>query len=408
MSDSIMGLLNPMIALVFAAIFGGLWLRNKESKSALLFFFGHLLLACGFLIFHFSPDPDAVSWTLFMHLVYCAAATCVCLGATNRIGQSLGTPTMLAITVISSGLIVAASFGSDMNARLLAANTAYGLFYALTTQIVGRTGRRHPLDHAIYWLLVITTVQFFVRPQLAVIVGGPMSADAYRESSFYAMLMLFMAIDSLLLSLSLVAAEVFDQWRVEKEEAETDPLSGLKMRRSFESAAMTVLENKADSDAPMSMIVADIDQFKQVNDIWGHQAGDEAIAAFGELIASTVRATDICGRVGGEEFCILVHDCELGPAQRLAERIRQKFAALEHQALGPDIRITASFGVTQWRTGEGYGKLFARADAALYAAKSRGRNRVENAERSDPDAALGANPPEVGEIAEAIASKTAA
>ncbi|NQX95725.1 MAG: GGDEF domain-containing protein, partial [Erythrobacter sp.] len=86
------------------------------------------------------------------------------------------------------------------------------------------------------------------------------------------------------------------------------------------------------------------------------------------------------GRIGGEEFCILVYNCEHGAAEGLANRIRHRFATMEHEALGPDIRITASFGVTQWRSGEGYGKLFARADAALYNAKANGRNCVAGAE----------------------------
>ena len=98
-----------------------------------------------------------------------------------------------------------------------------------------------------------------------------------------------------------------------------------------------------------------------------------------------MRGTDLCGRIGGEEFCILVYDCEGEPAQRLANRVRAKFATLQMPSLGPDIRLTASFGVAQWRPGEGYGKLFARADDALYKAKARGRDEVTYAEGSRPD-----------------------
>lgn len=375
-----MGLINPAIAAIFAAIFVALWRRRPDDQSVLAFALGHILMAAGFLTFHLTPDPDAAGWALFMHVIYCLSTGCVCWAAAARVGQRLSVPALAAIGVFSGVLMFAGSFGPDMNARLIAANSAYGLMFALSAQLVARAEKRAAVDHAIFWLLVITAAQFFIRPQVAIILGGPMSAEAYRASDHYAVLMLFMGVDSLLLALTLVAAAVMDQWRSASEEAEIDPLSGLKMRRSFESAAMRLLDDNLDRNSPVSMIVADLDHFKRVNDIWGHQAGDQAIAAFGELIGRTVRATDLCGRIGGEEFCILVYNCEQAAAEGLANRIRRKFSALELDALSPDIRLTASFGVTQWRAGEGYGKLFARADAALYRAKASGRDCVVTSE----------------------------
>ncbi|MEL6529575.1 MAG: GGDEF domain-containing protein [Pseudomonadota bacterium] len=380
MADTIMGLLNPTIAAIFAAVFAALWMRDRSNRTALVFAFGYVGLAAGFLVFHFTPDPDAIGWTLFMHTIYSVSAGCVCWAAADRVGQEAKVSNLLVISIAAAALIVVGSFGTDMNARLIAANTAYGLMFALTTQTLGRTGERSAIDRTIYWLFAISAAQFFIRPQLAMIVSGPMSAEAYRESDFYAIWMLMMGVVSLLLALALMTATVLDQWRKESEAAEVDPLSRLKMRRSFESAAMDMLDQNIDRRVRICMIVADIDHFKRVNDIWGHQAGDDAIAAFGELIGSTVRGTDLCGRIGGEEFCILVYDCEESAAKGLADRIRRKFASQEHEALGPDIRLTVSFGVTEWRSGEGYGKLFARADAALYRAKSNGRDRVETAD----------------------------
>lgn len=384
-SETIMGLINPAIVGIFAAIFFALWRRQPEEKSVLAFAVGHILMAAGFLVFHLTPNPDAPAWALIMHFIYCTATGLVCWAAANRAGQRLSVPALAAIGLISGGLMFAGSFGPDMNARLMAANTAYGLMFALSAQIVARAEKRGPIDHAIFWLLIITAVQFFVRPQIAIILVGPMSAEAYRASDHYAVLMLFMGIDSLVLALTLSAAAVIDQWRTAREEAEMDPLSGLKLRRSFETTAMQTLEDNRGTDTALCMIVADLDHFKRVNDIWGHQAGDQAIAAFGELVRKTVRATDLCGRVGGEEFCILVYNCELAAAEGLANRIRRKFSELELDALSPDIRLTASFGVTQWRSGEGYGKLFARADAALYRAKASGRDCVVNSD--DPSLA---------------------
>jgi len=375
-ADKMMGLLNPTIAMIFAVIFAALWMRDRANKTVLIFALAHFLLACGFLIFHFSPNPNSMGGTLFMHAIYSVAAGCVCWGAADRVGQRVRVAPIAAISVLAAVLVVVGSIGADMNSRLIATNSAYGLIFALTAQTMARAEDRGPIDQVAFWLITITAAQFFIRPQLAMILTGPMSAADYRASDFYAIWMLVMGVVSLLVSLTLVAGTLFDQWRSVSEEAEIDPLSKLKIRRSFESAAMQLLETNFDRNVSVCMIVADIDHFKRVNDIFGHQAGDQAIAAFGELIGSTVRGTDICGRIGGEEFCIVVYDCELLAAKGLAERIRRKFEALEHEALGTGIRVTASFGVTKWRPGEGYGKLFARADAALYTAKNEGRNQV--------------------------------
>nr|WP_269748058.1 GGDEF domain-containing protein [Altererythrobacter lutimaris] len=161
-----------------------------------------------------------------------------------------------------------------------------------------------------------------------------------------------------------------------REDSENDHLTGLKMRRAFEQSAMDMIDRGTRKNVPVSMIVADIDHFKQVNDIWGHQSGDRAIVAFGKLIQRMVRADDVCGRIGGEEFCIMIWNCELDPAERLAERVREAFAAMPHDGINSDVRLTASFGVATCRPQEGFGKLFARADAALYRAKEAGRNQV--------------------------------
>lgn len=376
MANTIISLINPMMAAIFAAIFWGIWLRDRSRVSVLCFAVSHFFLASGFLIFHFAPNPEAIGWILFMHVIYSAGAGLICWGAARRVGQRMAISPIIAIFVISSAIIVAASFGSDMNPRLIATNTAYGLIFAMAAQLLSRSGARHPVDLIVFWLFVLAAFQFFVRPQISTILGGPMSAAEYRASEFYAIWMLWMGSIALLQAISLVAASLFDQWEAIKQKAEIDPLCGLKMRGSFESAVMQTLEANADQRLPMSIIVADIDHFKRVNDIWGHQAGDKAIAAFGQLIGSMVRPSDICGRVGGEEFCILVYDCELGPATGLADRVRRKFETMEHEDLGADIRLTASFGVAELRAGEGYGKLFARADAALYKAKDAGRDCV--------------------------------
>lgn len=386
-----MGLLNPTIAAIFAAIFVGLWMRDRSATHVLALAVSYFCLCSGFLMFHFTPNPNGVIETLLMHVVYSVGTISLCWGVAMRVNQRVSLAAFALIVAVTGLIIVAGSYGTNMNVRLVAINSGYGLMMALTAQLLARSGEREMFDRVVTCLLGITSAQFFVRPLLAMIMSGPMSAETYRDSDGYALWMLTMGVVSLLLALSLVAAIVFDQLRAERHNAERDHLTGLKMRRAFEDEAMRMLDENSDRRNPVSMIVADIDHFKGVNDTFGHQAGDEAIAAFGALIGETVRDSDICGRVGGEEFCILVWNCDIAPAHRLAERLRRGFGNTQFDALGEGVRLTASFGVAQWREGEGYGKLFARADKALYEAKASGRNKVAAEQQGAPVTEIGSN-----------------
>jgi diguanylate cyclase (GGDEF)-like protein len=120
-----------------------------------------------------------------------------------------------------------------------------------------------------------------------------------------------------------------------------------------------------------------------VNDIWGHQVGDRAIAAFGAMTQNMIRASDIAGRVGGEEFCVLVWKADKDIAAGLSERLRKRTSELDISQGALDVRLTASFGVAERQPHESYRSLFARADKALYEAKQSGRNCVKRADASD-------------------------
>jgi diguanylate cyclase (GGDEF)-like protein len=148
------------------------------------------------------------------------------------------------------------------------------------------------------------------------------------------------------------------------------------LRGTFENDGLKMFAKACKKGLPVSLIVADIDHFKQVNDRHGHTAGDEAIAGFAALINDAIRSIDIAGRVGGEEFAILVWNCEAEPAVGLAERLRRGLSSRPIRAGASELRLTASFGVAQWQDGESYAQVFNRADAALYQAKNSGRDRV--------------------------------
>jgi diguanylate cyclase (GGDEF)-like protein len=129
---------------------------------------------------------------------------------------------------------------------------------------------------------------------------------------------------------------------------------------------------------PAAVISFDLDHFKSINDTRGHAAGDAALRAVSDLLRAEHRATDIIGRLGGEEFAIVIRGADVGAGGLLAERLRDAVAALDVRHEGEPISITASFGVTEIRSNDvELDAAFNRADRAMYAAKRLGRDRVE-------------------------------
>jgi diguanylate cyclase (GGDEF)-like protein len=156
-------------------------------------------------------------------------------------------------------------------------------------------------------------------------------------------------------------------------QAVTDPLTGLRNRRGFLAESATALARCARAGQEVAVVMIDLDRFKSINDVHGHAAGDAVLRATAEAVAAGLRAGDLPGRLGGEEFALLLPDADLDAAAATAERLRTALtAAVQHPG---GARVTASFGVA--RVGEeGLDAALAAADAALYRAKQGGRDRV--------------------------------
>jgi diguanylate cyclase (GGDEF)-like protein len=161
--------------------------------------------------------------------------------------------------------------------------------------------------------------------------------------------------------------------------ASMDPLTGMFNRRGFAEATSRVIEREAHAGRPVTVLIFDIDHFKSINDRFGHPAGDEILKLFATVVVSTLRISDLSGRIGGEEFAALL-PCSLEEGVIAAERVREAFAdsgiAVEE---GP-VDTTVSIGVAGGPAGTELEVLLAAADTALYQAKRNGRNRVEAAE----------------------------
>ena len=166
------------------------------------------------------------------------------------------------------------------------------------------------------------------------------------------------------------------------EQAMIDPLTGVSNRRGFERALTVELERSMRRGHPLALVIADLDDFKAVNDRYGHDAGDVVLIRLADGLRAAVRSADTVARLGGEEFALLLPETTLEGALAVAERARISFEASDvHPRGGESLNVTASFGVADFPASADRGSLLYDADQALYAAKHLGKNRVAAAPR---------------------------
>lgn len=161
-----------------------------------------------------------------------------------------------------------------------------------------------------------------------------------------------------------------------KELARTDPLTGIHNRLYFMEVAEKYYGIALRNGTPMQALMLDVDHFKLINDSFGHQCGDEILKLFADTIRSLLRRSDLFGRIGGEEFAIILQNTSLDGAHDFAQRLRQAIEDLRYRQNGDTVTFTVSIGIAEHRDDTDFKTLMSRADEALYKAKEQGRNTV--------------------------------
>jgi diguanylate cyclase (GGDEF)-like protein len=376
MQAQILGLLTPLMALGFAVTFALMWRVGRLRRHVLGFALSYVLFASGFLITHLMP-PGALYLFHTTQVLYSLGVTLFLASLCDRVGVRLNLPVFAGVYGVSAVVLaIAVGMSDDVAPRLIIVNNGYGAMFAIGMATLLLAPRRSVFDLLIIIIMGFQTVDHLVRPNLTLLFESSIPAAVYRDSVYYSLIGLVLGVKSVATAMVLIGATIAEWNAVVRASGERDALTGMRNRGAFEDEVRRLLPRAQERGNAVSLVVADIDHFKQVNDLWGHQAGDNALTRFAQLIDSQIRESDVSGRVGGEEFCVLVWDCPEDAAHRLAERIRQAQAVNPIEGLPDDLRLTASFGVAGWQAGERYSQLFARADAALYAAKQAGRDRV--------------------------------
>jgi diguanylate cyclase (GGDEF)-like protein len=172
----------------------------------------------------------------------------------------------------------------------------------------------------------------------------------------------------------------------QRTKAQTDPLTGAMNRHALEAKGIRLIQRHRHDGAPFCLMFLDLDQFKSLNDRFGHLGGDDVLIRFVAVAHNSIRPTDFLFRIGGEEFCCLLPHTNASQAHRVAERVRHAFECASVDIAGMAVKATVSVGIASSETfGYDLDILMRRADAAVYAAKRRGRNQVAVATGEDTE-----------------------
>jgi diguanylate cyclase (GGDEF)-like protein len=245
---------------------------------------------------------------------------------------------------------------------------------AIAQQIINKSTTPTQLEYSNNTGNVMLSSRFIPEFQWYLVVEQTEASDvAPIRKVFMGNIVISAGVTLLVLLISLYSVNRYKR-RLENVAA-TDPLTGLLNRHALELIYDQAVHEAKRSQTPIAMILLDIDNFKSINDNYGHLAGDQVILQVARMLSDHLRDGDVLCRWGGEEYLILLKNTSLKSALCVAEKLRKSLMAESFQLA--DKAITGSFGVAEFSEGETLVQFFARADKALYQAKSTGRNRVE-------------------------------
>ena len=382
-------LLNPLIMMLFAGGFASIYAMDRRLRSAFWFAWAYGVGAIGFL-FDFALRDAAGPYlgSYISNVPFMLALTLVVIGVHERCGGRHPWFAAFAICVLTFvAVTVCVVIEPHSFTRAFAMNFGSGFMYALAIVPLWGRWRRDELkgvESALFWVLTLNVFQSFVRPvAVGAVVGLHQPAVTYSDSLYALTLHLVSGIFAISLAATLIFALGTDLVTMLHRRASEDPLTGLLNRRGLEEAAENVLADGERYGLPVSIVIADIDHFKRVNDNWGHAVGDAVIKATADVLTQCCGKVGRIARFGGEEFVILLPHTDAARAKMLAEAVREAIATTPMAALPEEEHCTISLGVAERQGGETFSELVRRADTALYRAKRDGRDRVCADEASD-------------------------
>lgn len=374
------GFTVPAIATAMCAIFLCFWYYNREDRAALVFAFAFTMCAVGFTLNHFILAKESLANAVLHNACYAAGLYLLSDGIHRAFEKETPRRALIGLGVVS---VIAAAFIQlsfvGLSVRIITINFIHGLMLIVSAWTLREIWSRSWTGTAVLAAMALCIINFIVVSPITVL-GNTIRDDTFFQSAYWQIINLISIFSVLAMGGALVSVCVMQRLEALRDDAESDFLTGLKSRRAFEQAARHYCEARSGDYAACVMII-DLDHFKNVNDAYGHAVGDTVIRGVGTLLSAKTRMSDMVGRMGGEEFCLVLPGTDMAGAKVLGERLRLAISELPLEGVPDELKVTASFGVAELGRHMLFEDAYPIADAALYSAKSLGRNRVECAER---------------------------
>lgn len=366
---------NFIVAVCFSAVFAVVARHSRSRMSAFWIAAGFgvasLSALCELLV-AYANNPKL--WAIGAFMTVLMGMVLLHVGVSGLYSRKVDW--RIAFGFIATCAIVCFSIydlprGTPLQAFLYQSPFAVVLLSAGFTVLMSRTNRG--IDRFLGVLLLFTGMHFFAKAELAVMFGAGTRAKDYIQTNYALISQSATAVLVVAVGLTLLATLALGIMADQRVEAEKDALSGLPNRRAFERAVHNLLmQSPNDTHA---LILCDLDHFKRINDNYGHLVGDQVIRSFGSLLLDAVSSQALLGRVGGEEFAIILPNADTEAGLLLAQAIRAATTTMPD--LPYDLKVTASFGISPLTSAAGLAEAYRQADTALYSAKNAGRNRVK-------------------------------
>ncbi|WP_187968746.1 sensor domain-containing diguanylate cyclase [Aquibium microcysteis] len=382
--------INLVVAGLFAGAFAWLASYPRARAAARWIAAAYLLGSVNFMIEWLVPVFDRPRVVVFAAFATSLAGLALlAFGIARRYGRPLPVRAVAAILLSGYALnLVIFDMPRQSILRMGLYQAPYAAILALAAWQVFPAAERRRMDALLAWLIAASSAHFLSKPALASIFGSGATPQDYIHTIYGVISQSMGAMFMVGLGLMLFAVLVSDILSDATTKSETDPLTGLLNRRGFEARARLVGPLVGRTGIPASIVICDLDHFKSINDSFGHAAGDRVIAAFAVHLSAAMADDHVAGRIGGEEFAVILPGANAAAARLFAESIRTTFSEAGVEGLPSGVHPTASFGVAELRQGDTMSTMLKRADHALYRAKAEGRDCVRVA-----------SPDETGDVA---------
>ncbi len=370
-------LLNPGIGLLFAVAFLLLWL-NRRDRYVAYAAAAYAASAAAFLILDVGPALPYDLHRIPANIGFLATSVFFAAAIIGRYGLPIPWRSMAVTAALSMAVFLWFLLGQpSIGGRILSVSIGAAIIAMMIVVALWPIKKRYLIDRVLFWVAALSVINLTARPIVLLALGGGFdSYDGFQQSLYWTTVQFSQAMVAIVAAISLMVAVAIDQIAELRRQVDDDNLSGLLNRRGFETRAGPALRRCLDDDRPVALMIADLDRFKQINDTHGHAVGDVIIAAFGAHVRAIAPPGTIAGRIGGEEFALLVPGAAIDTARRFAEAVRTGLAAAAAGHIPAALVPTTSIGLTIGTPGSNLSALMHEADQALYEAKRTGRDRV--------------------------------